>query len=142
MTYLCPRCTADPKPEGFTTPRQCGFTAEGQFTPDNWNCATLDALIGPSSITPTVAPDGATFVAGSDERCEVTPTWIDDDSDDYGGFIVTTRYKRRGRTDSAIYVGMFHPPKPVTLALIERVIQSRASHEVWRRKLWGEADGS
>lgn len=124
--FKCPRCAADPRPENFGNDRQCAFTADGQFTPENWNCATIDALLGTNPQT----------THGLDERCEVTPTWLDVEDDDgthwYGGWIVTTRYKRRGCTSSAVYVGDFHPPQPVTLAFMERVIQSRASYEVWR----------
>lgn len=124
----CSRCIADPQPEGFGSPRQCAFDDAGDFTPENWNCETINVLLG----------DKPTEVHGDDERCEVTPTWMDDEDDaghhTYGGWIVTTRYKRRGRTDSMIYVGQFHPPRPVTLAFVERVIASRASHEVWRQK--------
>lgn len=121
---MCPRCEADPKPEGFGDRRQCAFDAEGHFTPENWNCATIDAILG----------DEPTVVRGDDEQCEVTPTYCDDGEHEYGGFLITTRHKRRGCTSSAIYVGDFHPPQPLTLALAERVIASRASHEVWRAK--------
>lgn len=122
--FLCPRCAADPKPEGFGDERNCAFDAAGNFTPDNWNCATIDALLG----------EHPSIVHGSDEQCEITPTWLDDGSEDHGGWIITTRYKRRGCTSSAIYMGDFHPPQPLALALAERVIESRASHEVWRQK--------
>lgn len=118
----CARCAADLKPEHFGDPRKCAFDKDGNFTPDNWNCATIDALLG----------EQPTIVHGDNEQCEVTPTWLDDE--EHGGWIITTRYKRRGCTSSAVYVGDFHPPQPVTLAFAERVIQSRASHEEWRVK--------
>lgn len=41
----------------------------------------------------------------------------------YGGWIVLTRYKHRGCTSSAIHVGDFFPPRPVTLSLVERFIR-------------------
>lgn len=124
--FLCPRCAADPQPEGFGSPRNCAFNADGSFNPQNWNCETLNVLLG----------DKPKIVHGDDEQCEITPTYLDtgEDDDQYGGYIVTTRYKRRGRTDSVIYVGMFHPPLPITFAFVERVIQSRANHEVWRQQ--------
>lgn len=121
--YRCPRCAADPKPEHFGDPRQCAFDAEGNFTPENWNCATMDAILGPEPVT----------VHGSEERMEATPTRLDD-GEDYGGFIVTCRHKNRGRTSSAIYVGDFFPSQPLTLALAERVIASRASYAIWFEK--------
>lgn len=126
--HLCPRCAADPRPAHFGDDRQCAFHADGTFNPENWNCATIDALIG----FPT--RNDARVVHGNDEQCEVTPTYIDDDSDDYGGFIVTTRYKRRGRTESMVYVGQFNPALQVTFEFVERVIKSRESHEVWRKQ--------
>lgn len=126
--YQCSRCAADPEPEGFGSPRNCAFNADGSFNPDNWNCETLNALIG----------DTPKIVHGDDEQCEITPTYLDDDL--YGGFIVTTRYKRRGHTESAIYVGMFHPPQPITFEFVERVIQSRTSHEIWRKQQYGMPD--
>lgn len=107
-TFLCPRCAADPKPEHFASERQCAFDAEGHFTPDNWNCVTLNALIG----------DNPRVIQGGSEQLEVTPV----NGTEYGGWIVTTRYKRRGCTSSAIWVGDFSPPRPVTLALVEQIL--------------------
>ena len=104
----CSRCTADPQPEDFGSPRQCAFDAEGKFTPDNWNCATLNLLIDKAQNT----------IHGFDEQFEVTPV----NGDDYGGWVITSRYKSRGKTSSAIWVGDFFPPQPVTLALVERIL--------------------
>ena len=126
----CPRCAADPQPEGFGSPRQCAFDEAGHFTPENWNCETINVLLGDTPHT----------VHGLDEQCEITPTYLDD-GELYGGFIVTTRYKRRGCTSSVIYVGDFHPANPVTLDFVERVIASRAAYEFWRVKYGMPEDG-
>lgn len=109
MTFRCARCSADLRPEGFGDDRRCAFTADGSFTSDNWNCATLNALIGEADNR---------AVEGCDERFEWTPV----NGTDYGGWVITTRYKHRGCTSSAIVVGDFYPPKMLTLALAEQII--------------------
>lgn len=117
---LCPRCAADLQPENFGSPRRCAFGADGRFTADNWNCATLNALLG-------FAAPGMLAERRDDETIEAVPTLLDgevserhEDSDnlDAGGWYVFTRYKNRGRTSSAIHVGDFWPPARVTLAKV------------------------
>lgn len=119
---MCPRCEADPQPENFGDRRKCAFDAEGKFTPDNWNCATLNAMIGDAETT---------TVTGSDEQFEYTPGWEDGETH---GWVITTRYKRRGCTSSAIYVGDFFPPEPLTLERAESIITARARFEQWRKE--------
>jgi hypothetical protein len=119
---MCPRCEIDPKPENFVDSRRCAFDADGKFTPDNWNCGTIDALIGDDPI----------IVYGHDEQFEATPTHFDDELN--GGWIITTRYKRRGRTSSAFYTGDFSPPLLLTLDLADRVIHSRNLFDQWRKE--------
>lgn len=102
----CKRCEADPHPEDFGSPRRCAVDANGGFRPDNWNCATLDALL--------VDDRTAETVWGHDESMQIVC------GNDYGGFLVVTRYKSRGRTSSAVHVGDFWPPKPFTLETAER----------------------
>lgn len=41
----CPRCVADPQPQGFGSPRRCAFPA-GTFDPDNWACASMEIIRG------------------------------------------------------------------------------------------------
>lgn len=98
---MCPRCQRDPHPALFEGPRRCAFDEEGNFTPKNWNCATLTALMGLDRCTEDIY--------GADESMQVIR------GRDYGGFLVLTRYKWRGCTSSAVHVGDFWPPEPLTL---------------------------
>ncbi len=117
--FRCPRCAADPQPANFANARKCAFTAAGAFTPDNWNCATFNALM--ARVTDE---DEHT---GDNESLQLIPVRVPetDDEDDWAmshGWIVLTRYKQRGRTSSAIHVGDFWPARPVTYALVAQVL--------------------
>lgn len=109
MPSPCPRCAANPTvsiDNGPGTARDCAFaTPDGSFTPDNWNCATLSALGDNDS-------NSSAELYGEDETLKAI----------YGpeGWIVLTRYKRRGCCSSAILCGDFWPPKPLTLEMAER----------------------
>jgi hypothetical protein len=106
----CSRCEADPQPKGYLNPRQCAFTDDGEFTPDNWNCATIDQLLA--------YPHDRRCI--NDETIDVIPIMIDDDGfSDIGGWIVLTRYKYRGKTSAAINIGDFYPPVNLTLDIAE-----------------------
>lgn len=126
--YQCPRCAADPQPDGFGSPRDCAFDATGAFDTSNWNCATLAELMAGAT------EDGEN-IWGDDESMQIIPTRLDvmsedEDSDVRAGWIVLTRYKSRGRTTSAVHVGDFWPAQPVTLALVNATIarqQERAT---------------
>jgi hypothetical protein len=111
MAYLCPRCAADPQPAHFASPRRCAFLEDGSFTPDNWSCATLGALLRITDMKEAY---------GDDESMQSIPVRVADEDD--SGFLVLNRYKQRGCTSSAVHVGDFWPPKPVTLALVDAVI--------------------
>jgi hypothetical protein len=105
---MCGRCRADPKPERFGSPRRCAFAQDGTFTPDNWACATIDALVDRRAYD----------IEGEDETMTVVPAH----HGEHGGWIVLTRYKHRGKVSSAIHVGDFYPPRPVTLRLVESAL--------------------
>jgi hypothetical protein len=110
----CHRCEADPQPSNFGSPRRCAFNADGTFTPENWNCATIDALL----IGGALERYGSGEHGGDDETMQVVYS-----GGGYGsGWIVLTRYKRRGCTSSAVHVGDFWPAKPLTLAITEAFI--------------------
>lgn len=137
----CVRCEADPQPSEFGSPRGCAFKsdsfgknpAEIFFTEDNWNCATITALVEAYDENHKLA------LYGNDESMDMVPgttTYEHDDGSEghseMAGWIILTRYKRRGRVSSAIYVGDFFPPKSVTLKLVERTIlywQDRGNRE-------------
>ena len=111
--FMCPRCAADVRPTNFGSDRTCAFNADGSFTPDNWNCATLDALMERECFDER----------RSDESIQII--W----GDNFGGFIVLTRYKNRGCTSSALLVGDFWPAKPLTFT----IAQSWLDGSFWRK---------
>jgi len=109
----CKRCLADLRPKHFGNDRKCAFDENGNFTPDNWNCATLGALANAEEIDHRFG----------DESIQICLVGEDMEHDDVcGGFIVLSRYKHRGCCSSAIHVGDFFPPKPVTLEFAERIL--------------------
>jgi hypothetical protein len=112
----CRRCIADPRPVGAGSERRCAFDADGAFTPENWNCATIEALLHTQDEGGEF-PVNLQFFA-PDESMQIVP-----DSGTFGGWIILNRYKQRGETSSAAYVGDFWPPEPLTLEIAERVIK-------------------
>jgi len=116
----CHRCLADPQPKNFGSPRRCAFDDAGNFTPENWSCATLDALDDARG-----AANRLYEVGGFDETLEVYV------GDEYGGFLVVTRYKHRGKVSSIVLIGDFWPPKPVTLAVVEAWLDGSYWSEDW-----------
>jgi hypothetical protein len=127
----CDRCSHDPQPSNFGSPRGCAFTDEGTFTPDNWNCGTISALLelerAPNGYLDPFY--GSPSIMGYDESLDLIPVPEDMDcpsEDAFGGWIVLTRYKRRGKTSSAVHVGDFWPPETLTLALANAVLAANA----------------
>lgn len=112
----CRRCEADPRPKHFGSDRNCAFNADGTFTDDNWNCATIEALM----------VDCEEFF-GSDESIQIVK------GEEHGGWIVLTRYKRRGKTSGAMLMGDYLP-RPLTLALAEAWLDG----SFWSEGLWDE----
>lgn len=105
----CHRCAADPQPPNYGSPRRCAFDDEGNFTKENWSCATIDALL---LWTDGGRPDWRVVeVSGIDETLHVIR------GNDWGGFIVLGRYKHRGCTSSAIVTGDMWPVQPLTLEI-------------------------
>lgn len=43
----CAACRKRGKPDSFGSEPKCAFPDGGPFTPNNWNCATLDLIRGP-----------------------------------------------------------------------------------------------
>lgn len=122
-TFRCPRCTADPQPPHFGSPRNCAFNADGSFTPDNWNCATLDALM-----------ENAKEHWGDDESMQVVLWAYEFDASAWydlppgappvmergtDGWLIFTRYKSRGCTDAAGHFNQHDGFRPLTLAMAE-----------------------
>jgi hypothetical protein len=130
--YLCPRCTADPQPPQYAK-RQCLFNADGTFREKNWNCATEWALQEAyqqsiyASVYSREDHGELRTVYGTDESMHIYPCFPSPDEDDVmgndpTGWLIFTRYKRRGRTSNVVWVGDFSPARPVTRALIESTI--------------------
>lgn len=121
----CKRCQDDPQPDGSGSPRRCAFDDAGDFTPENWYCATIEALLHTQDVPAAVGfepvfPTNLSFW-GPDESMQIVPAGDMDEAD--GGFIVLNRYKQRGCTSSAMHVGDFWPARPLTLELAEATIK-------------------
>lgn len=110
MAYLCPRCAADPQPANFGNPRRCAFLEDGSFTPENWNCATLDALLDIMATSFDHDGDDESFQG------------ILCDPNEARGWILMARYKHRGCTSSAIHFGD-SVAEPLTFALVEATLK-------------------
>lgn len=127
VPYACPRCVADPQPPHFDRSRQCAFHEDGTFNPDNWNCATIAYLLG--------APD-AQDISSELESLQAIPAYMpilnvsegDSVSIQQRGWLVMARQFNVGRSASLMYVGPFHPPRAVTLAMCDDVIASTMEH--------------
>lgn len=112
--HQCDRCKADPQPSNFGSPRECAFNEDGTFNPRNWNCATIAAIM---------ATGKEVEAYGDDETAQIYPFYYGDDGDlSSWGFVVLTRYKQGGKTDSAVWVGMFWPARPLTIEISESFI--------------------
>jgi hypothetical protein len=128
----CAHCRQDPQPPHFGNARKCAFDDDGYFTPDNWNCATMAKLLEAAAPAPRAdeaVQDTVVALYGNDESMHVVMC-----SEEDGGWIVVTRYKMRGRTSSAVWVGDFYPSRLVTQALVERAIAYREAMRGWRRR--------
>lgn len=112
----CPRCTADPQPEHFGDPRGCAFDEDGHFTPHNWNCATIAALLRVEGVCERIH--------GESQTVDLVPAYVTDDPGYHNGWIALSRYKQRGRCSSVIHIGDFWPPREVRLSDIEAVIEA------------------
>jgi hypothetical protein len=102
-TYRCPRCIE----RGQTwpgDPPKCSFTADGVFTRDGWNCATMAVLRDYAA---------SSAVWSEDQYAAVLP--FD------GEHLVLSWYKHRGRTDVALVLHDYGP-EPLTLEAAEEWI--------------------
>lgn len=90
MKYQCPRCEERKKDWESDDP-VCGFTKQGNFKPDNWNCATLNAL-RELSESPTYCGDYRMSVIAMEDI----------------GFGILKWYKDRGNTED-FYTDQFIP---------------------------------
>lgn len=103
----CPRCQERGKTWHGEDPR-CGFPDGGVFSPDNWNCATLNRLR-------ELDRDGAAYTEDQ---------WILTIPHD-GEFIVLGGYKRGGSVEFAGNLNE-REMEDLTLERAEKVIKSRS----------------
>lgn len=91
----CPRCLARGKTWPGSNP-VCAFVANGPFTSENWNCATMNLLrdLGEGCVVGN---------AEAQQYCIVLPVPRSEGDlpDGWPDFIVLGFYKRRGRTEGA-----------------------------------------
>jgi hypothetical protein len=105
----CKLCSTDTHPQNFAEPRKCAFDDAGQFTPNNWRCATMDKL--------------------RDLAREWGYTCRDDDYAgsigviaSYDGYIVMTWYKQRGKVGSAVVMADDEPTALLSLKVAEDAV--------------------
>lgn len=72
---------------------KCGFSDDGVFDPDNWQCATLNIL-----------RDIAKELKQIQHMEDTSLATIPISDDDRAGWIVLSWYKSRGRTSSARFI--------------------------------------
>lgn len=122
FAYECPRCKARGKTWQGSDPR-CAFDADGEFLPDNWNCATMSALRSVPRIE-SYCQDHTLGVIALPEFED--PEMIEEIEDPRPNFLVLHWYKRRGATPLAQVVYMGHVIEPLTLELAERILTNLA----------------
>lgn len=92
------------RPAGFGSDPSCAFPDGGPFTPDNWQCATANAIRDlVESPHDGVIRD---WSAGGDQSYAVVR--LDNDYDNvpaYADALYVTWYKRRGRTGGMWLLG-------------------------------------
>src|SRR4051794_2461652 len=120
----CKRCQERPKPRLLTGDMKCGFET-GEFSSDNWFCATLDALRG---LCTDVDPGAPKMVSGpgialwhDDEQVALLPAAPFPDGRS-SGFVLLRWYNRRGTVDQALMWRMDELPRPLTLAEAEELL--------------------
>jgi len=106
----CPACKKRGKTWMGEDP-DCAFMT-GEFDPDNWNCATMNALRSLEEI-----PQARRWCC-DDQSLLVFPL--------EGEFIILSWYKNRGRTDGAwmLYSDLI---EPLSLEAAERFLQNNAN---------------
>ncbi len=114
---ICPRCLH----RGQTwkgDPPKCAFEAD-EFTGENWNCETLNALRRLCSHDDDQRHPACTSVGNCDQWCGTIPA--------EGSFVVLSWCKNRGHTEAAIFVdeGAVHA---LTLEEAESVLDLYGLH--------------
>lgn len=100
MITECRRCSERGKTWSGDDPK-CAFP-NGIFTPDNWNCATMNELRDiADEFDKTFRDDNS---CGSIGYVPMDNDYAPNDFDTYGGYIVMMWYKNRGSTRNALFM--------------------------------------
>lgn len=102
--FQCRRCLERGQDWDGDPPR-CAFDKDGNFTADNWNCATMNELR-------KTAEDRGCVVSSEGQNAALLP-WD-------GRFIALSWYKRRGATDAAYLFA--YAPGPLELSDAEEFL--------------------
>jgi len=114
--FECPRCQARGKTWLGDLPR-CAFTGTGQFSADNWNCATMNALrLFTQEIYCQDHTLGIIAIPELSRDCGF--------DDLMPNFLVLHWYKTRGACPLAQVVRMNHRVSPLTLSWAELILKN------------------
>jgi hypothetical protein len=104
----------------------CAFE-NGVFSNDNWNCATMNKLRNISEeLDKSMRHD---MSCGSIGYVPMDNDYTTDDFDTFGGYIVMTWYKERGRTGNAVFM-TDSETSPLTIKHAELAI---TTYEEWSK---------
>ena len=106
----CRRCAARGKVWNGDDP-VCGFHADGTFNPDNWNCATLNAL------RTEMDRHQRAHQSGMQESIGTLPVEAS-----INGHIVLSWYKNRGRVTGALFLAEDGVSQALTLEYAEAAL--------------------
>lgn len=125
-TMPCRLCIERGRPANFASDPQCGFDENGNFTTDNWMCATLLKLreLAGEGVLQYSLEEGQGTHYGAHWRAGDTSLSVIETrhpvAPEYVAWIVMSFYKTRGRTGQAWFFYENEPPRPVTIADAER----------------------
>lgn len=120
---VCKLCAQREKTWQGSDPK-CAFDQNGIFTSDNWACATMSRLrtiADENDLIQKVNETSlATIYVPSKDLDDITES---DNFDAYGGFIILSWYKGRGRVSSAIFMSD-EGTMPLNIEHVKRAISS------------------
>ena len=113
----CKACMKRGKTWQGDDPR-CAFDERGNFTQDNWNCATINKL---RELT-RLACGG--FDYRDDDSAGTVYVLQIPEIDEAQGYVIMTGYKNRGAIGNALIVFDGSEAKPLTLEAAEAIINA------------------
>ena len=123
MAHVCKACQERVWEFNGDKPR-CGFS-EGPFNPDNWNCATLNALRDLVDESQHPMPDGVDYRYCSDQK--YATVHIDDvelNGDWLGLALWVSWYKNRGTTEAVWILDHSGVPRQPSEAEVLAILES------------------